>query len=136
MGEVAYVHEKGELANAIIRTHPRRFVDYFLQRVYFFWVSVPHPVEKGWFLELVREMDFCFISLGGLFGLALALKRRVPGSILFAWAFLLLPLPYYALTVQARFRHPLEPLITILTVFLFQSATPRRNVAASAPSPL
>ena len=136
MGEVAYVREKGELANAIIRTHPRRFVDYFLQRVYFFWVSVPHPIEKGWFLELVREMDFCFISLGGLFGLALALKRRVPAAILFAWAFLLLPLPYYALTVQARFRHPLEPLITILTVFLFQSATPRRNVAASAPGPL
>ena len=131
MGEVAYVREKGELANAIIRTHHSRVVHYFLQRIYFFWVSVPHPIEKGWFLELVREMDFCFISLGGLFGLALALKRRVPAAWLFAWAFLLLPLPYYALTVQARFRHPLEPLITILTVFLFQSTTPRHKAVSS-----
>jgi hypothetical protein len=40
-------------------------------------------------------------------------------------AFLTLPLIYYAITVQARFRHPLEPLITIFSVFLFQSARPR-----------
>jgi hypothetical protein len=30
-------------------------------------------------------------------------------------------------TVHARFRHPLEPLIALLGVFLFQSAESRRN---------
>jgi hypothetical protein len=59
----------------------------------------------------------------------LALHRRTPASPLFALAFLVLPAPYYLVSVQARFRHPLEPLITILAVYLFQSAgpSPRRN---------
>jgi hypothetical protein len=45
------------------------------------------------------------------------------------WAFVLLPLPYYLVTVQPRFRHPIEPLITILAVFLF------RSTAARSPQP-
>ena len=70
-------------------------------------------------------MNFCFLSLAGLMGLALSLHRRVPATRLFAWAFLLLPIPYYFITSGARFRHPLEPLICILAVYLFQSTTPR-----------
>ena len=31
-----------------------------------------------------------------------------------------------AVTVQARFRHVLEPVICVLGVYLFQSVTPRR----------
>ncbi len=107
------------------------------QRIYFYWVSVPHPPEQGMFLELVRECNYCFFSISGILGLLLALRERIPGTWLFAATFLLLPLPYYAITVQARFRHPLEPRITILTVFLFQSATTRRGkVIASTPSSL
>ena len=72
-------------------------------------------------------MNYSFLSLAGLLGLALALRRRVPGAALMAWMFLLLPLPYYFVTVQARFRHPLEPLITVLSVYLFRSAEPRKT---------
>ncbi len=39
-----------------------------------------------------------------------------------AWAFLLLPLVYYGVAAHARFRHPLEPLMVVLGVYLFQSA--------------
>ena len=42
-----------------------------------------------------------------------------------AFAFLLIPLPYYLVSVQPRFRHPLEPLIAILAVYLFRSTQPR-----------
>jgi hypothetical protein len=37
--------------------------------------------------------------------------------------------PYYIVTVHARFRHPLEPLICILGVYLFQSAERRTRPA-------
>jgi hypothetical protein len=74
-------------------------------------------------------VNFAFISLAGLLGLGLALRRRVPAAGLFAWAFLLLPIPYYVVTVHARFRHPLEPLIAVLGVYLFQSAE-KRSVSA------
>jgi hypothetical protein len=84
------------------------------------------PSDQAWYKEAVRTLNFAFISLAGLLGLALALRNRVPAAGLFAWAFLLLPIPYYIVTVHARFRHPLEPVIAILAVYLFQSAQPRR----------
>jgi hypothetical protein len=130
LGEIAYVQRKSVLAHALIHAHPQRFIAYALKRVYFFWVGVPHPMEKGlkgWFVEVVREMDFCFLSLAGLMGLALSLHRRIPAAGLFAWAFLLLPVPYYFITSGARFRHPLEPLICIFAVYLFQSTTRRKT---------
>jgi hypothetical protein len=122
MGEVAYVKQQGDLANAYIRTHPRWFAQLFIKRIYFYWVGVPHPIENSFFVEAVRELNYSFLSFSGLLGLALSIRQKIPGVWLFAWAFALLPAAYYVITVQARFRHPLEPLITIFTVFLFQSA--------------
>jgi dolichyl-phosphate-mannose-protein mannosyltransferase len=134
LGEVAYVKEKGDLANAYIRTHRRWFAQLFVKRIYFYWVGVPHPIEKSIFIEAVRELNYSFLSFSGLLGLALSIRRRIPGVWLFAWAFVLLPAPYYLITVQARFRHPLEPLITIFTVFLFQSADRTRLWSWRQPS--
>ncbi len=122
MGEVAYVKMRGAAASRFIRSDRWLFVRNTLKRVDFFWVSVPHPADDAWYVEFFRVLNFAFVSLAGLMGLGLALWRRVPGARLWAWAFLLLPLPYYVVTVHARFRHPLEPLICVLGVYLFQSA--------------
>ena len=134
MGEWAYSAAQGTRAKAMIAAHPARFARYMIQRVDFFWVSVPHPLEfdasghaspKSLLVEAVREANYAIVSVAGLLGLALALHRRVPGAWLFFWAVALIPLIYYVITVQARFRHPLEPILLILAVYLFQSAEPR-----------
>ncbi len=130
VGEVQYVKQRGEMAKAYIAAHPKRFAKLSLKRFYFYWAGVPHPLDRAPWIEYFRELNFCLFSVTGLMGLALARERRVPAAGLFAWAFLLLPLTYYFITVQARFRHPLEPLIAILTVYLFQSAQPGRSFAA------
>jgi len=130
LGEVEYVRRRGEMAKAYIAAHPKRFAELSLKRFYFFWAGVPHPLDRTPWVEYFRELNYCLFSVTGLMGLVLALKRRVPAAGLFAVAFLLLPLTYYFITVQARFRHPLEPLIAILTVYLFQSAQRRRSFAA------
>ena len=125
LGELAYCRQQGERAWAIIRTHRGIFVEHVFKRIYFFWVSVPHPTEnglRGVLNETGREMSYAFLSLSGLLGLALALRRRVDAAWLFFWAFVIVPLLYYVITVQARFRHPLEPLICVLSVYLFRSA--------------
>lgn len=123
MGEYGYVQREGKLAREHIRTHKLRFFQLALKRFYFYWISVPKPVEKGVLNEAFRVLNYSFASLAALLGLALALKQHIPAANLFAWAFALLPFTYYFVTVQARFRHPLEPLMTILAVYLFQSAT-------------
>lgn len=122
MGELKYAKMRGDMAKAVIRENPKHFLFLCLKRVYYFWFSVPHPGDEGFIAEYGRSLNFQFTSIAGLLGLALALKRHVPGAVLLAWTFLLLPLVYYFVTVHARFRHPLEPLIAILSVYLFQSA--------------
>ena len=123
LGEIKYSKVQGQKAKAIIAADPGRFARDILLRVQFYWASVPHPYgDHGFVNELLRELDYNFLSVAGLLGLALTLRRRVPAAGLFAGAFAVIPLIYYAITVQARFRHPLEPLITIFSVYLFRNA--------------
>jgi len=133
MGEVRYVAMRGAAARAFIAAHPAHFCADIARRFYLFWIGVPQPAGPPWFVEAGRTLNFAFASLAGLMGLALALRRRIPAAGLFAWAYVLLPLPYYLITVHARFRHPLEPLICILGVYLFQSATRGGIFTTSAP---
>lgn len=132
LGEVRYVAMRGALAKAYIGAHPAHFCADIARRVYFYWASVPS--DKPWYVEAGRNVNYAFLSLAGLMGLALALHRRIPAAGLFAWAFVLLPIPYYLITVHARFRHPLEPLLCILGVYLFQSADPARAGFSQNPS--
>ncbi len=122
MGEIAYSRMRGEQALAAIRADPVHFARNTLRRLFFFWAGVPHPDSKTPWVEYARSLNFIFGSVCGLLGLALALQRRAPAAWLFAWAFLLLPLVYYGVAAHARFRHPLEPLMVVLGVYLFQSA--------------
>jgi hypothetical protein len=124
MGELRYSAWRGELARQAIRADLPRFLRLCLTRVYFFWFGVPNA-DLSPIVNFGRGLNYGFTSLAGLLGLALALRRRIPGAGLFAAAFLLLPAAYYITTAHARFRHPLEPLIALLGVFLFQQAERR-----------
>ena len=133
LGEVRYVALRGQLAKQFIVAHPGHFFVVIARRILFFWAGVPHPSDEAWYNELGRSLNFALISIGGLLGLALALRKRVPAAGLFACAFVLLPVPYYLVVVHARFRHPLEPLICILSVYLFQSADRTRIWSGDSP---
>jgi hypothetical protein len=123
MGEVQYSKMRGREAMERIRRDPRAFLALTVRRFYYFWADVPHATIRGkaW-TEYARGLNFQFASVVGALGLILALRRQVPGAVLFAMGFAVIPFVYYFVFVQARFRHPLEPLITILGVYLFQSA--------------
>ncbi len=127
LGEVNYARLRGDRAKELIRANWPRFFKLSATRFYYFWFSVPHPADDSPLVEYGRNLNYQFTSIAGLLGLALALRRRVPAAGLFAACFLLLPLLYYFVTVHARFRHPFEPLIAILGVYLFQSATQSRQ---------
>jgi hypothetical protein len=122
IGEVAYAREKMDIAKQRIAAHPHKFLTATLMRIQFFWCSEPHPFDRHPAQEYFRELGFSFLSVAGLLGLALALYRRVAAAWLFAAAIALVPIAYYAVTVQARFRHPLEPLLTLLAIYLFRCA--------------
>ncbi len=122
LGEYRYAQARGTLAKQTIAADPAVFARNTVRRVYFFWFGLPAAGGSA-FTNFFRSLNYGFLSTAGLLGLALALRRRIFGAWLMASAFLTLPAVYYLVTAHARFRHPLEPLIALLAVYLFRSAT-------------
>ena len=121
MGEINFAHMRQRQAIANIRSEPRLIARWTVDRFFFFWEGMPHAANGRPLQEYLREFSFSLISACGLLGLALMLHQRVEGAGLFAAVFVLVPLVYYFVTIQSRFRHPIEPLIAILGVYLFRS---------------
>jgi hypothetical protein len=120
LGEYRYAKLRGQAAMATIRANPGLFARNSLKRLYFFWFGVPNGARL--WTSLPRAVNFGTLTVASLLGLVVILRRRMAGAWLFALAFLAVPLIYYFVTVHARFRHPLEPLMAVLGVFLFQTA--------------
>ena len=129
MGEMPFERMRQKQAMERIRARPGMFARRSVDRFFFYWDDTPHFTDHlvG---EYFRRAQYGFVSLCGLMGLALMVRMKVTGAGLFALCFLLVPLPYYLVTVQARFRHPLEPLIAVLGVYLFRST--QRRVGSEA----
>lgn len=124
MGEIRYSKMRGLMARKFIHAYPSLFLRNTLRRITFFWLGPPIRLSGSLFArahQLEHAARFPISSIAGLLGLALAIKRRKPACKLFACAFALLPLVYYLVAVDARFRFPLDPLIAILAVYLVQS---------------
>ena len=81
VGEVEYVREHGAMAKAYIRQRPADFAALSLKRFFMFWASVPHAMDNKPWAEDFREVNYCFLSLTGLMGLALSLRNRVPSAV-------------------------------------------------------
>jgi hypothetical protein len=122
MGEVAYVRMRGDMAMKWAREYPAHFWKLVAVRFFMYWANVPHGTDKHPAAEAFREANYCLGSIAGILGLLLALRRKLPAAGLFAWAVVLFPIIYYFVNVGARFRNPLEPILTVLAVYLFQEA--------------
>jgi hypothetical protein len=117
-----YSRMRGEQAMAFIHSDPDAICGQHPQASLFFWAGVPHP-EQNRVGGIRPKSEFhLWQCLWPAWDSPSPSTAKVPAAGLFAWAFLLLPLVYYAVAAHARFRHPLEPLMVVLGVYLFQSA--------------
>jgi len=65
-----------------------------------------------------------------IWGLLLAIKRRIHGVFLFACLMLFYPAVYYITFPQPRYRHPIEPEMLILGVYLVSETRTRTETDA------
>jgi hypothetical protein len=100
-----------------IRTHPARFAVISLKRFFYYWNGVPRPTESVALFDF-RTSAFLATSILALWGLGRALRQKRPGAWLFAGLVLTYPTIYYFVFPHARYRHPIEPELVILIVFL------------------
>jgi 4-amino-4-deoxy-L-arabinose transferase-like glycosyltransferase len=117
MGELAYGESCKQVAFAWIREHPARFAVVSLKRFFYYWNGVPKPTNSIASVDF-RNSAFLATSMLALWGLGRALRQKRPGAWLFAGLVLTYPTVYYFVFPHARYRHPIEPELLILIVFL------------------
>jgi 4-amino-4-deoxy-L-arabinose transferase-like glycosyltransferase len=131
MGELAYAESCKQQAFDWVRANPGRFVVISFKRLFYYWNGVPRETSSTAPVDF-RTSAFLATSVLAIWGLFRALRQKRPAAWLFAGLIILYPLTYYFVYPHARYRHPIEPELTILIVFLLSEANWRRNAAARA----
>ena len=124
LGEIGYEAECRRLAFEWIRAHPRRFAIISMKRFFYYWNGVPRPTDSTAPWDF-RSSLFLASSVLAIWGLARALRQKRPGAWLFAGLVLTYPTVYYFVYPHARYRHPIEPELFILLVFLLSEVRSR-----------
>lgn len=130
MGELAYIARRKRQGIDYIKADYARFAGLCVRRFVYFWASPPKPTEPSW-LEPTKQSLFLGSSILALWGLALALWQGRPGAWLLFWLVLLYPAIYYVVYAIPRYRHPIEPELAILCVFVLTEAMRGKVPAAS-----
>jgi 4-amino-4-deoxy-L-arabinose transferase-like glycosyltransferase len=125
MGELAYVAMRKRQAFDYIEADYGRFAVLCLKRFIYFWAGPPR-LAQVWWLAQVKNSLFLASSVLMFCGLGRALRRRKPGAWLLFWMVLLYPAIYYVVFPGQRYRHPIEPVMTILGVYLLTEAGKNR----------
>jgi 4-amino-4-deoxy-L-arabinose transferase-like glycosyltransferase len=119
MGEIAYVKMRKREALDWIEANPGQFAKVTTARFVYYWTSVPW----GGAVMAPKNWGFLASSITAFWGLFLMWKHRRPGWQLYAIALFVYPLVYYFVFPHPRYRAPIEPLMTILIVFLFSQTS-------------
>ncbi len=126
MGEMPFVHEEMHKAINFIVSHPRVEVRLTALRAVEFWTGTPTPLRDfrraDTFLLQMVSLCSLLVILGTPAGIAVLYHRRSEFTWLLAACPIVFPLIYYATHASLRYRHPLDPVIVILT-----------TIAAAAP---
>lgn len=129
MGEVAYVASRKQQFTDFVKQDPQKFAYLTAAKAVYYWAGVPKRNDFAGESEL-RNSLFLASSILAFWGLWLTVRRRKPGAFLFASLMLVYPAVYYLSFPHARYRHPIEPIMLILAVYLI-SETREAKMAES-----
>jgi 4-amino-4-deoxy-L-arabinose transferase-like glycosyltransferase len=117
MGELAYAEDCKRLAFEWVRENPKGFAVISLKRFFYYWNGVPKPTDSRAPWDF-RNSLFLAWSVLAIWGAVGAVRQKVRGAWLFGGLILTYPTTYYFVFPHARYRHPIEPELLILAVFL------------------
>ncbi|HEY3972072.1 MAG TPA: glycosyltransferase family 39 protein [Candidatus Sulfotelmatobacter sp.] len=133
MGELPYIAMRRQQAVAYIRADYARFAKLCVRRYVYFWAGPPKDTQPWWMGEAKNSL-FLAASALMLWGLGRALRLRRPGAWLLFWLVLLYPAMYYFVYAIPRYRHPIEPEMTILAIFLLTEAGKKTATPDQSPT--
>jgi Dolichyl-phosphate-mannose-protein mannosyltransferase len=119
MGEMPFMHEEMRKAVSFIVEHPRVEVGLTLDRVVEFWTGTPAPIQDLRRIDSAMLLAVAVCTLLGILGtvggIVVLIWRRSPYAFLLGVSPVVFPLLYYATHGSLRYRHPLDPVIVILS---------------------
>jgi hypothetical protein len=134
-GEPNYNRQKQREAIAFIETHPRAFLRNVADRFKDTWSATHDSHVESWILALQlsrAEVWFSLVfSLLSVVGMILAWQANRQDALPLALCLLVFPIPYYITHTALRYRHPIDPVMTILSTY----AMARLSSAFAAPGP-
>jgi 4-amino-4-deoxy-L-arabinose transferase-like glycosyltransferase len=134
LGETAFMKEKWNLATEFIRTHKRLEARLLGWRFMDFWLGSFHPVQdfenshSAW-IRIIIAFNL-ITAIGSLIGIVVLWRPRNPYVFPAAVFILAFPLVYYATHASLRYRHPIDPIVLMLTAIAVTGAKPREDTIA------
>jgi 4-amino-4-deoxy-L-arabinose transferase-like glycosyltransferase len=118
-GETAFMDEERRKALAFITANPRTELRLIALRFVEFWMGTPTPIAT--FREtpsaILRALLLCnyLAPLGALLGIVVLLVKKSPYAVPLIAFPLVFPLLYYVTHTSLRYRHPIDPVVLLLT---------------------
>ncbi len=134
LGELAYVAERKNEAMTYIREDYARFASLSLKRFIYYWGGAPRPSNNAVASSLSNSL-FLASTVLGFWGLGRAVRKHRPAAWLFFWLFLSYPMVYYFLFPLPRYRHPMEPELGILIMYVISEVNGRSRREDSTQTP-
>jgi hypothetical protein len=123
--------EKQQEVQEFIRDHPGTFLLFSLERAGYFWIGPPQVnIIAGYDLRIARHVAFLLPAVFAFAGLWLTIRKQKAVAFLFACFLLIYPIPYYMVQPFPRYKHPIEPEMILLAVYVFWEA---RRVQLRSP---
>lgn len=119
MGETAFMEEEKRKAYAFISSHPRIELWLISQRFVDFWTGTATPLAAfrqadSWWLRLILLCNDA-APLGALLGIVVLLARKNTYAFPVIAFPVIFPLLYYVTHTSLRYRHPLDPVVLLLS---------------------
>ncbi|MGB8477129.1 MAG: glycosyltransferase family 39 protein [Candidatus Acidiferrum sp.] len=124
MGEIPFMEEEKKKAIAFIVGHPRIELWLISQRIVDFWTGTASPIAaiqqaNSWWLRLILLCNDA-APLFSVCGIVLLIAKKNPFAVLLAAVPVVFPLLYYVTHTSLRYRHPIDPVVLILTAIVVQ----------------
>jgi 4-amino-4-deoxy-L-arabinose transferase-like glycosyltransferase len=126
MGELAYIAMRKQQALNYIKADYGRFAGLCVKRFVYYWAGAPRPSQDWWSMQIKNSL-FLASSILMFWGLGRALRQRRPGAWLFFWLIVSYTAIYYLIFPHPRYRHPIEPQMAILAVYVITEAKSKSN---------
>jgi hypothetical protein len=140
LGETAYLAEKSAAAKTFISNKPALFFQLTGRRIMATSFGTNHPLADfrrtdSWLVRVIL-LGNLLLAVGTLLGIWFLLRTRNPLAFPIAALPVLYPLVYYLTHTSLRYRHPIDPLLVLLTTMAIAACCSRKYRAARSKTDL